>query len=97
MRGSGPAEPILWRSSVPTSIIINSAEKGGVKDSFYTEFFFKTVYILLVTSVPGSIPNSSPSATRIAGAIWATTVFEGASMASHTSFTNSFSCKAPTG
>ena len=50
-----------------------------------------------VTLVPGSSPNSSPSAARMAGAVCTITCLLGSSRASHTSSMTLFSVMAPTG
>ena len=40
--------------------------------------------MLPVSMLPGAMPNASPSATRTAGAIWATTVLAGLSRSRQT-------------
>ena len=59
--------------------------------------FFNAAASFLVTEVPAGIPNSSPIATRIAGATCTTTVLFSSLISSHTSLMYDFSVRAPVG
>ena len=58
---------------------------------------FRAATILPVTGVPMGMPNSSPRATRTAGAGCTTTIFSGSLIAAQTLSVSSFSVSAPTG
>ena len=86
----------LSKNSEASSIIVRSAPKS-VSNTLSKPRPRNAATILPVTSVPGSSPNSSPSAALTEGAVWTMTVFSGSPKALTTSHVASFSTKAPVG
>ncbi|OQC47502.1 MAG: hypothetical protein BWX61_00448 [Bacteroidetes bacterium ADurb.Bin035] len=74
----------LVSNSVPSSNIVKSAVKS-VSNTESNPKRLSAVTILPVTLVPYLKPNSSPIATRTAGAVCTTTCFVGSLITSHTS------------
>jgi len=83
-------------SSVPSSMMVRSAVKL-VSKTLSKPISRNAVFICQVTGVPGSSPNSSPSAARGAGAVWMTTCLVGSSSAAQTSSVTSRAVSAPVG
>ena len=94
----GSTPPFLMRlsSSVASSMMVRSAPKS-VSNTLSKPRRLRAWVILPVTRVPIGMPNSSPSATRTAGAGCTTTNFSGSESASQTLSVSSFSRSAPTG
>ena len=94
----GRFSPFVTRSinSADSSIIVKSALKS-VSNTASKPSFFNAAASFLVTEVPAGIPNSSPIATRIAGATCTTTVLFSSLISSHTSLMYDFSVRAPVG
>ena len=94
--GSTPPFFILFSSSVPSSIMVRSAAKS-TSNTLSAPRRRIADTILPVQRVPMGRPNSSPMATRTAGAVWNTTYLSGSLSAAHTSLVASFSVSAPVG
>ncbi len=76
--------------------MVKSALKA-VSNTRSNPIFFKAAAIFPVLISPGSNPKASPTATRTAGAICATTNFSGSKTASQALSTSDFTIKAAVG
>ena len=94
--GSTPPFWMRPSSSVASSMMVRSAPKS-VSNTLSKPRRRSACVILPVTRVPMGRPNSSPSATRTAGAGCTTTNFSGSESASQTLSVSSRSRSAPTG
>ncbi len=94
--GSVPPVVSLWSSSLPSSRIVRSAVKL-VSNTRSKPRALRPATNCPVTMEPGARPNSSPRATRIAGAVCTTTCFLASPSASQTLRVESTSLRAPVG
>ena len=82
--GSFPPSRMRLSSSLPSSMMVRSAEKL-VSNTLSKPSIRRAVTILPVTTAPASMPNSSPRPTRTEGATWTMTCLEESWMAAVTS------------
>ena len=71
--GRGPSPFRRRRSSVPSSIMVRSAEKSE-SNTYRKPRRFRAVTRRPVLTVPGSSPRASARVTRTDGATWTTRV-----------------------
>ncbi len=83
-KGCLPSFPvILATSSVASSTMVRSAEKL-VSKTLAKPSFLSALICCPCTQEPTGMPNSSPRATRVAGAVWTITILPGSASAAST-------------